>query len=86
MCVYVCLYVCVYLCVYMFVCVYTSAVNELEQFEQVSNSIELLILRTLKKISVSNFTNFGLLNFELRTLLLQTFYTIIELAIICLII
>ena len=46
----------------------TSAVNELEQFEKVSNSIELLILRTLKKISVSNFTNFELLNFELRTL------------------
>ena len=46
----------------------TSAVNELEQFEQVSNSIELLILRILKKISVSNFTNIELLNLELRTL------------------
>ena len=29
-----------------------SAVNELEQFEQVSNSIKLFILRTLKNISV----------------------------------
>ena len=48
--------------------IHTSTVNELEQFEQVSNSIELLILRTLKNISVSNFTNFELLNFELRTL------------------
>ena len=70
----------------MYVCVY----SKLGQFEQVSNSIKLLILRTLKKNSFQTLQilNLRTSNFEFKyqTFVIQTLYAIIEIARICLII